>query len=56
MAATSCVFRSGGQFKTFCKSLRARGKPHKLALIATMRKMLTTLYAMIRNDTDFRPA
>ena len=56
MAATSCVFRSGGQFKTFYESLRARGKPHKLALIATMRKMLVTLNAMVRNDTDFRMA
>ena len=55
MAATTCVFRTESQFAAFCKSLRARGKPHKLARIATMRKMLTTLDAMIRNEQDYRP-
>lgn len=55
MAATACVFRSDCQFATFYKALRARAKPHKLALIATMRKMLTTLNAMARNESDFRP-
>ena len=56
MAATSCVFRSQSQFARFYKSLRARGKPHKLALIATMRKMLTTLNTMIQNDRSFLAA
>ena len=56
MAATTCVFRTQSRFATFYKSLRARGKPHKRALIATMRKMLTTLNAMLRNDQNFTPA
>ena len=56
MAATTCAFRTQSRFATFYKSLRARGKPHKRALIATMRKMLTTLNAMLRNDQNFTPA
>ena len=54
MAATTCVFRSKSRFATFYQTLRARGKPHKVALIATMRKMLTTLNAMIQNQQDFK--
>ena len=34
--------------KSFYEGLRARGKPHKVALVATMRKMLTILNAMPR--------
>ena len=56
MAATTWVFRTQSKVATFYKSLRARGKPHKLALIATMRKMLTTLNAMPRNNQNFTPA
>ena len=34
--------------------LRDKGKPPKLALVATMRKLLITLNAMIKNNTPFQ--
>ncbi|MGO4525553.1 IS110 family transposase, partial [Microvirga sp. 2MCAF35] len=34
--------------------LRAAGKPFKLAIVATMRKFITILNAITRDDTLFR--
>jgi transposase len=39
--------------KPFYERLRARGKRHKVALVATMRKLLTILNAMLRTNTDW---
>ena len=39
--------------KPFYERLRARGKGHKVALVATMRKMLTILNAMLKTNTDW---
>lgn len=60
MAALSAS-RSGSRFADFYRRLVARGKPPKLALIATMRKMLVTLNAIARtnhpwSDTALRSA
>jgi transposase len=49
MAALSAS-RSGSRFAAFHRRLVARGKPPKVALIATMRKMLVTLNAIARAD------
>lgn len=35
--------------------LTARGKPHKVALVACMRKMLTILNTMAKNDVHWQP-
>lgn len=43
-------------FKTFYERLRASGKPHKLALIAVLRKLITTLNAMINSQQIFKIA
>ena len=43
-------------FKTFYDRLRASGKPHKVALIAVLRKLITTLNAMIHSQKVFNPA
>ena len=43
-------------FKTFYQRLRASGKPHKLALIAVLRKLITTLNAMIKSQQMFKIA
>lgn len=43
-------------FKTFYERLRASGKPHKLALIAVLRKLITTLNAMINSQQMFKIA
>ena len=53
MAATSAAFHSKSRFATSYKRLRNAGKPHKLALVAVMRKMLITLNAMLRDNRDF---
>jgi transposase len=39
--------------KPFYERLRARGKAHKVALVATMRKLLTILNAMLKTGTDW---
>jgi transposase len=39
--------------KPFYQRLRARGKAHKVALVATMRKLLTILNAMLKTNTDW---
>jgi len=35
--------------------LRAAGKPVKVALIATMRKLITILNAILKTNTPWRP-
>jgi transposase len=60
MAAVS-VSRGSSRFAHFYRRLVARGKPPKLALIATMRKMLVTLHAIARahqpwSETALKPA
>ena len=42
--------------KAFFDRLIEKGKPHKVALIATMRKMLVILNAMMRKKETFKPA
>ena len=37
----------------FRARLQDQGKPPKLAIIAVARKLLTTLNAMLRSQTDF---
>jgi len=39
----------------FYRRLVLAGKPKKLALVACMRKLLTTLNLMIRNNTSWQP-
>jgi transposase len=39
--------------KPFYEALRARGKPHKVAIVATMRKLLTILNAMLKTNQDW---
>lgn len=42
--------------RAFYERLRAAGKPAKVALVAVMRKLLTTVNAMIKHQTPWRPA
>jgi transposase len=53
MAALTAV-RSASRFKRFYESLRERGKPAKLALIATARKLLVTLNAILRDRIAYQ--
>lgn len=54
MAALSAV-RANPVIGAFYARLRQRGKPHKVAMVACMRKMLTILNAMVRTNTAWNP-
>ncbi|MGB8436100.1 MAG: IS110 family transposase [Burkholderiales bacterium] len=54
MAATSAV-RSNPVIRACYQRLIQRGKPHKVAMVACMRKMLTILNAMARTNTPWTP-
>lgn len=54
MAATSAI-RSNPVIRAFYQRLVARGKPHKIAMIACMRKMITILNAMLRQRASWTP-
>lgn len=44
------------RLKAFRKRLAEAGKPHKLAIVACARKLLTVINAMQRHEVDYRPA
>jgi len=54
MAATTAI-RSNPVIRAFYERLKSRGKPHKVAIVACMRKMLTILNAMVRESTPWTP-
>lgn len=54
VAAVAAV-RCNPVLKRFYLRLRESGKPPKVALVAAMRKMLTTLNAMLKTRTAWRP-
>ena len=41
-------------FKAFYARLRADGKPHKLAIVAVIRKLLVTLNAKVKARQTFK--
>jgi transposase len=41
--------------RTFVERLRARGKPHMVALVAAMRKLLHIAWGVVRSGKDFDP-
>jgi transposase len=54
MAATSAI-RCNPVIRAFYQRLKLRGKPHKVAMVACMRKMLTILNSMVRQSTPWTP-
>ena len=54
MAAFAGV-RHNAVLRAFYQRLRAAGKPAKVALVATMHKLLTILNAMLAHQTPWRP-
>ena len=54
--AVIAAIRHNPVIKVFYNRLIARGKPHKVAMVACMRKMLTILNAMARSNTPWTPA
>ena len=54
MAALTAT-RYPGPIRAFYQRLCAAGKPKKVALVAAMRKLLTILNAMLRDQTPWQP-
>jgi transposase len=54
MAAMTAI-RSNPVIRAFYDRLKSRGKPHKVAIVACMRKILTILNAMVRESTPWTP-
>ena len=54
MATLSAVKAKMPHLYPFYKRLREAGKPFKVALIATMRKFLTIINAILRDNAEFR--
>lgn len=54
--ATLSATKHNPVIKRFYNRLVAKGKPKKLALVAAMRKLLTILNDMVRNNESWRPA
>jgi transposase len=53
--AVLTTIRLSARFKNFYQSLLAKGKPKKLAIVACVRKLLTVLNAMVRNNQSWCP-
>ena len=53
-AAVSAI-RSNPVIRAFYERLIAQGKPHKVAVVACVRKILTILNAMARSNTLWTP-
>ena len=55
MATISGIRAADNPFKARYQALVARGKPKKLAIVAVMRTMITTLNAMVRDNKPWNP-
>ena len=55
MAALSASSHNPTLF-AFRDRLKASGKPHKLIIVAVIRKLIVTLNAMIKAKAPFKPA
>ena len=53
--ATVAAVRCNPVLRAYYLRLRAAGKPIKVALIATMRKLITILNAMLKTNTPWSP-
>jgi transposase len=53
--ATLSAVRCNKPIKAFYRRLLAQGKPKKVALVACMRKLLTLLNTLVKNDREWDP-
>ncbi len=54
MAAVSAI-RCNGPIKAFAERLKKAGKPPKVVIVACMRKLLTIMNSMLKNNTPWNP-
>ena len=55
LAAMTALRRQDNARSRFYYSLRERGKPGKVAMVAAMRKLLLPLHAIARRGTPWTP-
>lgn len=53
--ATVSAIRCNDTIKTFAQRLKKAGKPPKVIIVACMRKLLTIMNAMLKNNTPWNP-
>jgi len=53
--ATFCATKYNPVIRRFAERLRAAGKPFKVVLVAAMRKLLTILNVMLRENRPWDP-
>lgn len=53
--ATVSAIRCNSAIKTFAERLKQDGKPAKVVIVACMRKLLTIMNAMIKNNAQWNP-
>jgi len=53
--ATISAIRCNDTIKTFAQRLKKAGKPPKVVIVACMRKLLTIMNAMLKNNTPWNP-
>jgi len=53
--ATVAAVRCNPVLRAYYRRLRASGKPTKVALIASLRKLITILNAILKTNTPWRP-
>jgi len=53
--ATISAIRCNDTIKTFAQRLKQAGKPPKVVIVACMRKLLTIMNAMLKNNTPWNP-
>ena len=53
--ATVSAIRFNSSIKTFADRLKQAGKPGKVVIVACMRKLLTIMNAMIKNNSPWNP-
>jgi len=53
--ATVSAIRFNSQIKLFAERLKLAGKPGKVVIVACMRKLLTIMNAVIKNNTPWNP-
>ncbi|MGH8604183.1 MAG: IS110 family transposase [Gammaproteobacteria bacterium] len=54
MAAVSAI-RCNSEIKAFAERLKQAGKPAKVVIVACMRKLLTIMNAMVKNNAQWNP-
>jgi transposase len=53
--ATVSAIRCNGPIKAFAERLKKAGKPPKVVIVACMRKLLTIMNSMLKNNTPWNP-